>query len=310
MVLYRTRVEKNNPEGRSLLRSAYIPYYFVKNIQTLEGIGIERDLAGLPVIKMPEGADTTDSTTSDLGIAKKTVRNIRNDEQAGLVLPFGWDFELASTGGSRAIDTNSVIQRHESRMLISALAQFLILGQDKVGAQALSSDFTDFFANSIDATTDIIGETFQKYAAERLLKLNGMDTEGIRLEHSPAGDVNVGAIADALQKVGSNLTWLPADENWLRSLIGLPEASPDDLEQARLEKEQRAAAMAQAFQRRGGDKDEEDEDEEEMTAEVYAAGSAPDDRERRRWENRLQKTIYDYWQGEKRRIMTGARNLK
>ena len=49
-LLFRTEVNKNNPEGRSLLRNAYRSYYFLKRIQELEAIGIERELAGLPVL--------------------------------------------------------------------------------------------------------------------------------------------------------------------------------------------------------------------------------------------------------------------
>ena len=52
-LLFRTTVNKNNPEGRSILRNAYRPWYFKKRIEELEAIGIERDLAGLPVAYLP-----------------------------------------------------------------------------------------------------------------------------------------------------------------------------------------------------------------------------------------------------------------
>ena len=53
-LLFRTKIRKNNPEGRSILRNAYRPWYFKRRIQEIEGIGIERDLAGLPVLYAPE----------------------------------------------------------------------------------------------------------------------------------------------------------------------------------------------------------------------------------------------------------------
>lgn len=49
-LLFRTKSRKNNPEGRSILRNAYRSWYFKRRIQEIEGIGIERDLAGLPVL--------------------------------------------------------------------------------------------------------------------------------------------------------------------------------------------------------------------------------------------------------------------
>src|SRR5690606_26845233 len=56
-LLFRTKIARDNPEGRSLLRNAYRPWYFKKRIEEIEGIGIERDLAGLPVLQAPEGLD-------------------------------------------------------------------------------------------------------------------------------------------------------------------------------------------------------------------------------------------------------------
>jgi hypothetical protein len=56
-LLFRTKIFKDNPEGRSVLRSAYRPWYFLKNLQNIEGIGVERDLAGLPVLTAPENVD-------------------------------------------------------------------------------------------------------------------------------------------------------------------------------------------------------------------------------------------------------------
>ena len=121
LILYRTRVEMNNPEGRSILRTAYISYYFWKNLSEIEAIGLERYLAGLPVIKLPAGADPTESTSdnTDYGRAHKIVRNIRQDSQAGVVLPDGWELELMASGGSPP-DTDTVINRYETRILMAA----------------------------------------------------------------------------------------------------------------------------------------------------------------------------------------------
>lgn len=317
MVLYRTRTEKNNPEGRSVLRTAWIPYYYAKNIMQIEAIGIERELAGLPVIEPPMGATTDESSSSsDVSKAAKIVRNLRNDEQAGLVLPpptgdgkhQRWHFSLAATGGTRAIDTDLVIRRYESRMLMSALAQFLILGQDKVGAQALSSDMTDFWSNAINATADIISETHTEYALKRLLRLNGFDPEGIRMEHSPAGDIDIMALADALQKLGDKLTWLPTDEVWLRGAMKLPDASAEDIE---AEKERRRE-MLPAFPPApfGRPQPQDDDDEDEMGADMYAAGNAPDDAARLRYEENMKKVIKAYWEGEKKRVIQSAKRVK
>ena len=53
-----------------------------------------------------------DPQLTDIGRARRIVRNVRADELNGLVLPFGWEFSLvASSGGAGAADTDMVISR-------------------------------------------------------------------------------------------------------------------------------------------------------------------------------------------------------
>lgn len=246
MILYRARVEKNNPEGRSILRQAWIPYYYAKNIAQIEAIGVERDLAGLPVMTPPASADLSEGGT-DSTLAQKIVRNIRRDEQEGVVLPPGWTLELLSTGGSRQFDTDKIIHRYDTRILQSALAQFLMLGQDGVGSLALSKDQTDFFTMAVNTVADIICDALTKYAAPRLLALNGLDAEGVRCQHTPAGDMDLTALSEFLSKTGTYITWTPQDEVWLRQVARLPERSPQELAQAQAQKQQQELAKAQAL---------------------------------------------------------------
>lgn len=65
-MLFRTESVKDNPEGRSILRNAYRSWYFKRRIQEIEAIGIERDLAGLPVIHAPERLEIWDSQDPDM----------------------------------------------------------------------------------------------------------------------------------------------------------------------------------------------------------------------------------------------------
>lgn len=290
LILYRSRVERNNPEGRSILRPAYIPYYYAKNIAQIEAIGVERDLAGLPVLKLPEGSDPGGSDADE---AKKLVRRVRNDEQAGLVLPFGWEFELVNSGGSRLFDTNEIISRYEKRMLMSALAQFLVLGMDNVGSLALSADQTDFFNMSVNATADIIAEAVTKHAIPRLMRLNGMDDAGLRLEHSPAGDVDMQKLTASLQAAAPMLTWTVDDEIWLRGAFGLPEKAADELVVEREAKQQqlleRQAAM-RPFQQEG----------------KFAAGKTEG---REQHESRWGRLFKGFFDGQRERVLKAARKL-
>ena len=65
---FRTETHKNNPEGRSILRNAYRSWYFLKRIQEIEAIGIERDLAGLPVMQVPVELLSSNATSSQKAV--------------------------------------------------------------------------------------------------------------------------------------------------------------------------------------------------------------------------------------------------
>lgn len=302
VVIYRFRRARGNPEGESLLRPVWPAWYYVKNIQQIEAIGIERDLAGLPRIILPEFADATDSDdpATDVGRARQLVRNVRADEQAGIVLPFGWQFDLVGAVGLGKVNTDQVINRYNKQMLMAALSQFLALGMENVGALATFQGASDFFTLTLNAVADTIAETFTSFAISRLLALNGYDADGVRLEHGPAGDVQPATVADALTKlVGAGaLTLTPADEVWLRDLFRLPPRDVDDIAADRdaAEAERRAAAeaMRETLRQRGaGDTADEDADIDEQTATIDADTYAADggDAYRRRMERRWQQKM-------------------
>lgn len=325
VIHFRTRVEANNPEGISLLRNAWVSYYFVKNLRSVEAIGFERDTAGMPIVKMPSGAtNDPDDANSDYSKAAEMVRNVRVDEQGGVVLPFGWDFQLASSGGKSFADLGAAIGRYESRMLMSFMSQWIMLGQNNVGTQALSGDQTSISEMIVNTTADILAETFTKQEIPRILKLNGWSAEDIVLEHTPAGDTNISIFADFIQKISDKLTWDASDELWLRQLAGLPEKNEAELTLAQNEKETRSAAMREALLQRAktqppnGNKladdmpmDKEPEAEEgDYIAELFGTGKPLDERTRARTEKAWNDAITLLFAKQKRRLMKAARELK
>jgi hypothetical protein len=175
-LLFRTKIARDNPEGRSLLRNAYRSWYFKKRIEEIEGIGIERDLAGLPVITPPSDVDIWDPKNPDAqrvkAIAETLVRNIRRDRSEGVVKPHGWELELLSTGGSRQFDTNGIINRYDNRMAITMLADIVMMGGDKVGSFALGEVKKSLLAASLEAQIQHIADVFNTYAVPKLFSFN------------------------------------------------------------------------------------------------------------------------------------------
>ena len=236
-MLFRTRSRKDNPEGRSILRTAYRSWYFKRRIQEIEGIGIERDLAGLPVITTPEGMDIRDKDDEDMNAIRTgleaMVKNIRRDSTEGLVLPFGYTFELTSTGGSRQFDTNSIIARYDTKISQTVLADFIQLGHESVGSFALSSDKTNLFSMAICAFLDIICQTFNSQGIPALIDINGDHFAGVtdypRLTHGDIEDVDLATVATFIKDMTSIGVIIPDEslEDYVRQLGKLPKRTTD-----------------------------------------------------------------------------------
>lgn len=179
-ILFRTESAGNNPEGRSILRNAYRSWYFKKNIEEIEGIGIERDLAGLPMLTPPQefNMQSEDQETQDaIEWSKKLISSVRRDEQDGIFLPYGWEFSLLSSSGQRQFDTTEVINRYNKQIAVTVLAQFVMLGMERTGSYALAKEQTDMFYLTLEGWMDSITSVFNRHAIPTLFGLNGISAD-------------------------------------------------------------------------------------------------------------------------------------
>ena len=235
----------NNPEGRSVLRNAFVPWYYKRRIQEIEAIGVERDLAGMPVAYVPPQLLSNAATTEEraaLEAIKQIVRNIKRDEQEGIVFPLAYDPEtkqpaydlkLLSTGGQRQFNTNDIIARYDQRIAMTVLADFLLLGHEQVGTQALSVSKIELFVRSIDAYLSEIAEVFNSHAIPRLMRLNGVNPDlAPYLSYTPPKNIDLDAISKFVQVLAqSGATLFPDQdlENYLRGLAGLPVGNAEEV---------------------------------------------------------------------------------
>lgn len=237
-LLFRTTVAKANPEGRSILRNAFRPWYYKRRIEEFEAVGIERDLAGLPVAYVPPmllSADASDAQKAALNAIVAIVQGIKRNEQEGIVFPLAYDeaghemfrLELLSSGGQRQFDIDAVVARYDQRIAMTALADFILLGHESVGSFALGTSKIDLFASAIEAWVKAIADVFNDHAIPRLLKLNGMDTARCpQLTYGDIGAIDVSGIAEFVSKLTQSGALIPDEglEDWLRDLGGLPPA--------------------------------------------------------------------------------------
>lgn len=243
-LLFRASTARNNPEGRSILRNAYRSWRFKKTIEEIEAIGMERDLAGMPVAYVPPSMLSSAATPAEVSARsaiENLVRGIKRNENEGILFPLAYDsegrqtykLELLNAGGNRQFDTDKIISRYDQRIAMTVLADFILLGHENVGSFALGASKIDLFTTAIGQIAQSIAETFNQHALPRLMKLNGMDTSRApELTFGEITHVDLSLLADFIQKASASGA-LVIDEGmdeYLRLVSGLPERDPQSAE--------------------------------------------------------------------------------
>ncbi len=241
-LLFRTTSRKNNPEGRSILRNTYRPWYFKRAIQETEAIGIERELAGFPIAGLPARLFRSPNPADQLIIDEweRTVRDIRRDHLDGLVVPRDFDangnelykLELLSTGGRRQIDVSPVIERYNVEIAVSLLTDFLLLGHEQVGSFALASVKSDLFSIAANGINGSIADVLNRHLVPRLFTLNPFPIDNLPVlvpRTLEAIDLKeLGEYITDLAGVGHPLFPNEALERRLLQVANFPEPSEDE----------------------------------------------------------------------------------
>lgn len=237
-LLFRTTTSKGNPEGRSALRNAYRAWWLKKRIEEIEGIGIERDLAGIPKIGVPQellAPDAPPHLQASLDVFKEMGENIRNDEQACIIYPLVFDengneryrIELMSAAGSKQHDTSVVIERYARQIAMTVLADVILLGHEKVGSFALAESKADLLTSALEAWIEEICSVLNSHAVPRLFKLNGESLEYLpKITHGELGTIDIKALSETVSNLaGAGMRLFPDDqlENYIRDQAGWPE---------------------------------------------------------------------------------------
>jgi hypothetical protein len=242
-LLFRTTSKKNNPEGVSILRAAYRSWYKKKNIEDMEAIGIERELAGLPVVSIPAKYLLANASAEDKAVRalyEKIARDVKFNQQGGIVLPSDRypnpdgtisaaplvDVRLLSTGGRRAIDTDPIIARYNRNIAMSALADFITLGDQK-GSYALSKNKSELFLRACETYLNQIAAVLNRFLLPRIWAYNGLPynlmPEMKPGRVAPVDLSELGTYIQQLAAAGAPLFPNPELSDHLADVAGLPE---------------------------------------------------------------------------------------
>jgi len=265
-LLLRTTSRKNSPEGISVLRTAYRPWFYLTRIQEIEAIGIERELAGLPVVRIPNSLLASEAAADQAIVEtyKKIARDVKRNEQGGVVIPSDpfldadgnptsvkrVDIELLTSGGTRAIDTDKTVRRYQADIARAVLAEFIMLGSDSKGSFALSKDKTSMFSRACETFLNQIAAAVNRFLLPRIWDYNGLDRATMpSMKPGRVSPIDLGELGTFIESMSrSGATLFPDDnlENYLRDEADLPEKSQEAMDLQAAEREQQAANAAAA----------------------------------------------------------------
>ena len=230
------------PTHNSVLRSAFKAWYYKRRIEEFEAVGVERDLAGLPMGYVPAewmGKDATANEKMSLQAMERIVRGVKRNETEGIVLPMMFDengkqlvdFKLLSSGGTRQFNTDAIISRYNQQIAMTCLADFIMLGHEAVGSFALGASKVDLFMAAVESWVRLIAEVFNSHAIPRLMALNGFDGAHLpTLTYGQVTQVDLVELGTFITNLFNAQLLTPDNnlEDYLRDLMGVPPFQPEE----------------------------------------------------------------------------------
>lgn len=235
------------PHGESILRAAFASWDAIVKFEYIEAVGMERELAGMPVALVPARFlnPKTDDDRATVDLVQKMLKDVRSGKGSGVVFPLEyddkghalWEFKLLASGGARQFNTSDVINRRTAQMTMAMLADFLMLGHQTSGSYALSTDKTKMFETAITSWLDYLADVVNHQGVIRLLRLNGMDLRlAPKLVPGSLAEADLGATAAAFTALWPAIQTLDREDqlavyNHVATEFGWPEAVNTEAEE-------------------------------------------------------------------------------
>jgi hypothetical protein len=220
LIIFTNNRKGGNLEGKSLLRTAYRPWYFKSNLYNIDGIQKERHGMGFPTVELPPGYKDSDKTA-----ALELVRNIRTNEFGGAVIPPKWLLRFLELPG-QPVDVMRSIEHHNGAIMLNTMTQFLLLGlEGSGGGRATSGSHQDMFNKSLRYVANQICDAINLYCIPYLVGYNFPTDRFPKLRARNLGetkDLQQWASAMANLKAQQLINYTPETEMWVRGIVDAP----------------------------------------------------------------------------------------
>lgn len=180
--------KKGNDNGYPFCRMLYGNYKRKLLYKQLQAIGIEKGAIGVPILKLPEGVDTS----SDAFLSAKSQLELYTQaESAFIILPSGYELDLDQSNTFDPAKVQVAIKAENEEIAGSLVAMWLEMGIGGNSAVGSSTGISaDFFRDGIEYLADKIADTINLELIPNIVRLNYGDEIDVlpKLTHSGIAD--------------------------------------------------------------------------------------------------------------------------
>ncbi len=227
---------KGNPEGKSLLKSVYLPYKQLTMLKDQLLLGIAKDLAAIPIVYLPP--DMMDSNAEPEKKAayqayQTLVNNVAAGTQRGVIMPMMrdeqgnqvFDFKLLEAKGTSKFDIPSIIKQLQNDILVALSCDVITMGADVQGTFSIKDTKTNLCAMAVEHRLNEIRNVLNSDLLPQLFALNGWSQENMpTFEFGDIADIDSEAFSKLVQRVAS-VGLVEIDRsvlNKIRQVLGVP----------------------------------------------------------------------------------------
>lgn len=224
--------------GNSLFDAAYIPWKEKQLLQDLTLIGVQKDLAGMPVLGAPsellaKAAEDPDSKEAMMvEQLKNNLANLHAGDQAYSIIPTDTHSEtgngqrqfelkfLGVEGGSKTFDVVALVEQRRKAIFNCFSCQNMISGENGGGSYNLLEGQTSLQAHAVELDNMVVDEMWNKQIFPQLLKLNSIKlTDPDNMPVWKSGDIQEVSIDEYGKYVNRVARLLPAHADVVNAIM-------------------------------------------------------------------------------------------
>jgi len=245
----------SQPVGSSLFDAAYIPWKEKQLLQDLTLVGVQKDMAGMPVLGAPSSllaaaAENPEGAEAQMvEQLKANLANLHAGDQAYSMIPTDTHSEsgngqrqfelkfLGIEGSGKQFDIVELVEQRKRAIYNCFSCQNMISGENGGGSYNLLEGQTSLQAHAVELDNMVVDEMWNKQIIPKLLLLNGIKLKEEDVPVWKSGDVqevSMDEYGKAVNRMARLLPATPAVVNHILDKLDIPyqldeKATPADI---------------------------------------------------------------------------------